>query len=60
MSSLFRPEALAAKSNLWLGNVRLTQPIGYALTSLSGLGVAVVLGLFGAFGSYTKKATVIG
>ena len=60
MSSLFRPEALAAKSNLWLGNVRLTQPIGYALTALSGLGVAVVLGLFGAFGSYTKKATVIG
>ena len=60
MSSLFRPEALAAKSNLWLGNVRLTQPIGYALTGLMGLSVAVVLGLFGAFGTYTKKATVIG
>ena len=60
MSLLFRPEALAAKSNLWLGNVRITQPIGYALTGLTGLSVAVVLGLFGAFGTYTKKATVIG
>lgn len=60
MSLLFRPEALAAKSNQWLGNVRLTQPIGYALTGFAGLGVAAVLGLFGAFGTYTKKATVIG
>lgn len=60
MSLLFRSEALAAKSNQWLGNVRLTQPIGYALTGLTGLSVAVVLGLFGAFGTYTKKATVIG
>jgi membrane fusion protein len=60
MSQLFRPEALAAKSNLWLGHVRLTQPIGYALTALAGLSVAVVLALFGAFGTYTKKATVIG
>jgi membrane fusion protein len=56
----FRPEALAAKSNLWLGSVRLTQPIGYALTGMVGLAVAAVLVLFGAFGTYTKKATVIG
>jgi hypothetical protein len=54
MSLLFRPEALAAKSNQWLGNVRLAQPIGYALTGLAGLSVACVLGLFGAFGTYTK------
>lgn len=60
MSRLFRPEALAAKSSQWLGSVRLTQPIGYALTALTGLAVAVTLGLFGAFGTYTKKATVIG
>lgn len=60
MTMLFRPEALAARQTQWLGSVRLTQPIGYALTGLAGLSVAVVLGLFGAFGTYTKKATVIG
>jgi membrane fusion protein len=38
----------------------LSQPIGYAVAALMGLVVALTLGLFGAFGIYTKKATVIG
>jgi membrane fusion protein len=60
MSSLFRPEALAARQTQWLGSVRLTQPIGYAMTAGVGLAVAVGIGLFATFGSYTKKATVPG
>ena len=60
MSSLFRPEALAAQSSQWLGSVRLTQPIGYTLVSGVGLSVAVLIGLFAYFGTYTKKATVPG
>jgi membrane fusion protein len=43
-----------------LGSVQLSQPIGYAVAALMGLVVALTLGLFGAFGTYTKKATVIG
>ena len=60
MSDLFRPESLAAQSSQWLGSVRLTQSIGYALAALMGAAVAAALGLFATFGTYTKKATVIG
>ena len=60
MSTLFRPEALAAKQTQWLGSVRLSQPIGYTLTALVGLLVAAAIGTFGAFGTYTRKATVPG
>jgi len=57
---LFRPEALAARQTQWLGSVRLTQPLGYSLTALVGLVVAAAIGTFGAFGTYTRKATVPG
>ncbi len=60
MSNLFRTEALAAQSTQWLGSVRLTQPISYYAVSAVGLGIAMLIGAFGYFGSYTKKATVIG
>ena len=60
MTLLFRPEALAAKQTQWLGSVRLTQPIGYTLTALVGVAVAGAIALFGAFGTYTRKATVPG
>ena len=60
MTILFRPEALAAKQTQWLGSVRLTQPIGYTLTAMAGLAVATAIGTFGAFGTYTRKATVPG
>ena len=60
MTPLFRPEALAARQTQWLGSVRLSQPIGYSLTASVGLAVAVGIGLFAAFGTYTKKATVPG
>jgi membrane fusion protein len=60
VSSLFRPESLAAQSSQWLGSVRLTQPIGYAVAAIMGFLVALALGLFATLGTYTKKATVIG
>jgi membrane fusion protein len=60
LSSLFRPESLQAKSGSWLGSVRLTQPTSYWFVASVGLIVAAVIGAFGAFGTYTKKATVPG
>lgn len=60
MSSLFRPESLAAKNGSWLGSVRLAQPTSYWAISSVGLGVACVIGAFAYFGTYTKKATVPG
>jgi membrane fusion protein len=60
VTSLFRPESLTAGSSLWLGSVRLTQPIGFVLAAAVGFAVALALGLFATFGTYTKKATVIG
>ncbi|MCZ2136246.1 MAG: HlyD family secretion protein [Burkholderiales bacterium] len=60
MTTLFRPESLAARQTQWLGSVRLSQPVGYSLTASVGLAVAVGIGLFAAFGTYSKKATVPG
>jgi membrane fusion protein len=60
VSSLFRAEALAAKSTQWLGSVRLSQPIGYYAVAIAGAAVAAIIGAFAFFGTYTKKATVIG
>jgi membrane fusion protein len=59
-NTLFRSEALEARSTQWLGSVRLTQPISYYAVATVGLAVAALVGAFGYFGSYTKKATVIG
>ncbi len=60
MSSLFRPESIAAKNGQWLGSVRLTQPVSYWLVASVGFGVAAAIGAFAFFGTYTKKATVPG
>ncbi len=59
-SELFRPESVQAQSSQWLGSERITQPVGYALAALMGFSVAIAMGLFATFGTYTKKATVIG
>lgn len=60
MDPLFRHEALAAKSGNWLGTVRLSQPIGYSVVASAGIAVAAVIICFALFGTYTKKATVVG
>lgn len=60
MSTLFRPESLAAKNGSWLGTVRLNQPISYWFVATTGLIVAALIGAFGALGTYTKTATVPG
>lgn len=60
MSTLFRPESLAAKNGSWLGTVRLNQPISYWFVATTGLVVASLIGAFGALGTYTKTATVPG
>ncbi len=60
MSTLFRPESLAAKNGSWLGTVRLNQPISYWFVAATGILTASLIGAFGVLGSYTKTATVPG
>ena len=59
-SSLFRIEALKAKSSSGLGSIRLAQPISNAVVSVIALGIAVAIVLFTTLSSYTKKAHVAG
>jgi hypothetical protein len=40
MSTLFRPESLAAKNGSWLGTVRLNQPISYWVVATTSLVVS--------------------
>ena len=57
---LFRKEVLDAKRSSWLGSISLTQPLPlWILTGLATL-VALVIGLFLTFGTYTRRSTVAG
>ena len=60
MSQLFRPEVHAAKSEKWLGSVRLTQPRSSFVLACAGLVVAVVIVGFVTLGTYTKTAKAVG
>ncbi len=60
MSSFFRPEALEAQRQSWLGNITLVRPL--SLTVLT-VGAAALLASASAFlwvGEYTRKARVSG
>jgi membrane fusion protein len=60
MHSLFRKEALDAKRGSWLGGISLAQPLAlWVLTGFAAL-AALAIGLFLAFGTYTRRSTVTG
>ena len=57
---LYRSEALKARQIKWLGEIVLVRPITFSfLCALAGT-LALVVGIFLFFGSYTKRITVSG
>lgn len=60
MRSLFRPEAVAAQQQQWLGRVQLVQPLSLTLLTVGAVLVAAALVAFLLLGQYTRKATADG
>lgn len=59
-STIFRAEALAARTEQWMGDIILVRPVSFALLTAAAAAAAAVVMLFLAFGSYTQRATVSG
>lgn len=60
MRSLFRPEAVEAQQQHWLGRVQLVQPLSLTLLTVGAVLVAVAVAAFLLLGQYTRKATADG
>lgn len=58
--SLFRPEALAAQSQQWLGGVQLVRPLSLSWLTAGAVAAALAVAAFLALAPYTRKATVDG
>ncbi|MBB1088797.1 HlyD family efflux transporter periplasmic adaptor subunit [Lysobacter sp. SG-8] len=57
---LFRPEVMQARRASWLGGISLAQPLRlWILTALAGF-AALAIVLFLVFGTYTRRARVVG
>jgi len=60
VTSLFRPEALAAHQQSWLGGVRLIRPLSLSVLTAGAALTAVALVAFLSVAEYTRKATANG
>ena len=60
MTSLFRPEAVAAQQSSWLGGVRLVRPLSLSAMTVGGTLAVVAVALFLSLAQYTRKTTVGG
>jgi membrane fusion protein len=60
MRLLFRPEAVEAQHQQWLGRVQLVRPLSLGVLTVGVVAVAVALGSFLSLAQYTRKATVAG
>lgn len=60
MRPLFRPEALTAQAQPWLGRVQLVRPLSLSLLTLGAVVMLVAVASFLSLASYTRKATVAG
>ncbi len=60
MRLLFRPEAVAAQGQQWLGRVQLVQPLSLMLLTTGALVMLLAVGSFIALAGYTRKATAVG
>ncbi|HSQ72315.1 MAG TPA: HlyD family efflux transporter periplasmic adaptor subunit [Rubrivivax sp.] len=58
--SLFRPEALEAQRQQWLGRVQLVRPLSLSVLTVGVVAVALALAAFLALAQYTRKATAVG
>lgn len=57
---LFRPEAVQAQNQAWLGSIQLLRPLSLRLLSLTAITAVVAVGLFLSQAEYTRKARVSG
>lgn len=60
MRLLFRPEAVEAQSQQWLGRVQLVRPLSLGLVTVGVVLVAAALVAFLGLAQYTRKAAVGG
>lgn len=58
--SLFRPEAVEAQSQQWLGKVQLVRPLALSWLTAGVVCTAVAVGAFLSLAQYTRKATANG
>lgn len=58
--SLFRDEAVDARSQAWLGTVRLATPLSSRAWTVVALGIAAAIVLWLFFGHYTQRVHVTG
>jgi membrane fusion protein len=58
--TLFRPEALQAQSQQWLGGVQLVRPLSLTWLTAGVLAVALAAGTFLSLAQYTRKASAAG
>ncbi|MEJ5154270.1 HlyD family efflux transporter periplasmic adaptor subunit [Gluconobacter wancherniae] len=60
MTSLFRPEALDARRDSWLGRVQLSQPLSVKIVAWSCAGLVVLAAGLAGFGTYTRRVHATG
>jgi membrane fusion protein len=60
MTPLFRPEAVEARRQQWLGDVRLMRPVSLSALVLLLILAALAIGAWLYLGEYTRKAHVAG
>lgn len=60
MTSFFRPEALAAQQQPWLGGVRLIRPLSLSVMTAGAALAVLALVTFVTLATYTRKATASG
>jgi membrane fusion protein len=60
MGSLFRPEAVAARGQQWLGRVQLVRPLSLSMLTAGALVMVLAVSSFVALAGYTRKATTSG
>lgn len=60
MRPLFRPEAVEAQSQQWLGRVQLVRPLSLSLVTAGVMLAAVAVGSFLALAHYTRRVEVAG
>ncbi len=60
MRPLFRPEALAAQRQPWLGRVQLVRPMSLTVLTAGVVVAVIAVGTFLSLAGYTRKATTAG
>lgn len=58
--SFYRPEAIAARKDSWLGQTVVLRPLTVTITAVMGIAVVALILLFVYFGEYTRRVRLGG